>query len=266
MAASNIALARRRLAETRIKLREHAAYLAWLRARAEQRVLYSVGGDPKKLGANDEERKRAMTLALADDAEYQEALQKSRQLEADADRQEADLESAKDERRKWEWSIRERLAAALDGRGIAPENVERQDHEFDEAATEAATVAVQTDISHPFEPDPLPAPAPEEPPADDEWFDAIEDGQIEPETLADPLDIQPCEPTEPETNLAEQFSKIADYQKCIFECETLPQLASVSIDIEIDSALTEADRATLNRAYNARKEELQRRELEAAKR
>jgi hypothetical protein len=265
MAASNIARARRNLTETRIKLREQSACVATARAQAEQRAI-EAAGDEKALGSNETARQRALTIALANDPEYQAALKVMRDLEAAADRQEADLESAKDERRQWEWSIRERLAAALDGRGVASENTDRPDHEFDDTTTEAATATVAAEISDPFEPDPPPAPTVEEPPADDDWFDAIEEGQIEPETLADPLDIQPCEPTEPETNLAEQFSRIADWQKRIGECKTMAELIGLNMDIQMDVALTEEDRNTLNRPYNARKEDLQRRELEAAKR
>lgn len=103
---------RARLADAEIAVREASDALGVEKARSEQRAADAAGGT-KGLGANEDERKRALTLALADDRGYQEALRRLRSAEADRDRQAVQLEAARDARRAQEWAIRLRLADAI---------------------------------------------------------------------------------------------------------------------------------------------------------
>lgn len=226
MAANEIALARRRLSETRIRLGEQTAYLAIAKAQAEQAAI-AAAGDEKALGSNEAARQRALTIALANDAEYQAVVKAVRDLETDADRQQCDLETYQDRRREWEWTIRLRLAEALDGRAISSDEPDRREHEFDDAATAAVVNAVA-----PLDEDNLP----DDPLDMDDLFEAMEKA---PELTTSSLDL------------------IADYRQKILDCATMVDLVNLSMDIQMDEGLTEADRNTLNTPYNARRTELQ---------
>lgn len=115
--ASKLPDLRKRLATAQIGARNEREDLRVLQARAESRAIEAAGGE-KALGSNAESRERALTIALADDAEYQRMLNMARELERLAANLEAELEGEKDLRREQEWAIRLRLAAALDGWGI----------------------------------------------------------------------------------------------------------------------------------------------------
>lgn len=96
---------RLRLAECRATLRAQKDLYELIKAEAIQRA--------QPAGKNAEERARSLTLALMNDASYQGAHARLRATEAELDRVEALLESARDERRASEWQIRMRLADAL---------------------------------------------------------------------------------------------------------------------------------------------------------
>lgn len=106
-----------------------------VKAEAEQRAV-----DAGATGRNAEERGRALTLALARDARYSQALAQLRRAEAEAERLEALLEGARDARRVEEWTIRARLADAL-GSTQSDDTDPTGDAAFDDAATERATQA-----------------------------------------------------------------------------------------------------------------------------
>ena len=148
-----ISSVRRDLVAARIALRNASDELASARAAAEQRAIDAAVAtaragangkkevDPEKaLGANERARERALTLALADDRDYQAVRLRVRGLEEAVDLLEAELEDARDVRREREWEIRARLAEALDGRGVQSDHAEaspEDDVAFDDAAEEA---------------------------------------------------------------------------------------------------------------------------------
>jgi hypothetical protein len=107
---------RTRLTETRITAREAREDFATTRAMAETRIIEKVGGE-KALGANAEARERALLPALRSDDDYIGCLAAVRELEATAERLEAELEGLRDERREREWAVRLRLVQALERRG-----------------------------------------------------------------------------------------------------------------------------------------------------
>lgn len=66
-------------------------------------------------GKNAEDRKRELTVGLAQRPDYQRALDELREAEAAVDRTQALIEIEEDTRREREWRIREWLADALTG-------------------------------------------------------------------------------------------------------------------------------------------------------
>lgn len=68
-------------------------------------------------GKNADDRKRELTVALANDPRHQSALRQLRAAEARIDHVQAQIEAEEDARRDREWSIRARLADALGGTG-----------------------------------------------------------------------------------------------------------------------------------------------------
>lgn len=121
-----IASLRRGVVTRRIDLRSANDREVIARAEAEARAIEAAGGT-KALGANADERERALILALAQDSVYQSVFSLARQIQADAERVEAELEAAEDERRAGEWAIRARLADALDHRGIQSDTASGED-------------------------------------------------------------------------------------------------------------------------------------------
>ena len=105
---------RRELVTSGQACRAAAERLVVAKALAEQRAIDAAGG-AKGLGANEDERKRALVLALAADPGYQAAAAAVRQCESHVARVEAELEILRDRRRAEEWAIRQRLADALLG-------------------------------------------------------------------------------------------------------------------------------------------------------
>lgn len=87
---------------------------------SEDGVIAAAGG-VKALGSNEDERKRALGLALLRDGVYRQTLDDLRQAELERDRAAAALESAKDARRERELLARERIAVALESGRALPE-------------------------------------------------------------------------------------------------------------------------------------------------
>jgi hypothetical protein len=142
MATSDqMAEVRQILTSLKLALKEQLANLPVVKASAEKRVIDAAGGDEKALGSNEAARNRAFTIALNDDVDYQATLGNIRAIEAEIASHEDALEALRDKRRDEEWAIRNRLAAALDGRQITSDEP-RLDSEFDDAATDAAVVAI----------------------------------------------------------------------------------------------------------------------------
>lgn len=126
---------RLRLAECRTTLRQMKDLHEQALAQAEQAAI----DDGRAGGKNAEERARSLTLALMNDASYQAAHTRLREVEAECERVEALLESARDERRASEWQIRARLADALFHAGAQSDGDEpAADSAFDDTYDEQA--------------------------------------------------------------------------------------------------------------------------------
>lgn len=95
------------------------------------------------VGKNAEERKTALTVALASDVAYQRVLAAYRAAEAELIRAEAELEVALDQRRAEEWGVRLALINALDRAGV-PSDAPGDDVSFDDAADEAGAELIET--------------------------------------------------------------------------------------------------------------------------
>lgn len=100
------------LAEAEIRLRDVKDTEARAKLAAEQRAI-TAAGSLKALGSNDDERKRALLVAVAEDPDCLAAQREVRKVEAELSRLGAQLEAWKDERRAKEWEIRSRTADAL---------------------------------------------------------------------------------------------------------------------------------------------------------
>ncbi len=110
---------RQRLAAARIALREVQDHYELINAQAEQRIIDAAGG-AKNLGANAEDRTRALTLALAQDRDHAAALTLLRQAQAEADRLQAEVDDAIDQRRKLDRASRDRASAAIETLALLP--------------------------------------------------------------------------------------------------------------------------------------------------
>jgi hypothetical protein len=129
MDAAHFRELRLRLADRRANLRQAKDLHDQALAQAEQAAI----DDGRAGGKNAEERARSLTLALVNDASYQAAHTRLRGAEAEVDRVEALLESARDERRASEWQIRMRLADALFRGGVQSDEPEpATDSAFDD--------------------------------------------------------------------------------------------------------------------------------------
>jgi len=114
---------RTKLTDRRIELRHNQRRLEDIKRMAEDAIIADVGGE-KGLGPNAEARTRTLAAGLAKEVEYQAGLATVQALQDEIEEGACALENAVDERRDREWAIRERLAAALDGRGIMPRDIE----------------------------------------------------------------------------------------------------------------------------------------------
>lgn len=100
------------LARVKSRLRIANDNLKLEQATREQATIEAAGG-AKALGANAEDRARALTIALGSDKDYQDALKAVRQLEYQCDGIEALIADVVDERRRQEMIVRDKLADAL---------------------------------------------------------------------------------------------------------------------------------------------------------
>lgn len=107
------------LAEARGYLRDAQDALKLAQAQAEQRAIDAANG-PKGIGSNKEDRERALTIALGEDADYGQALSRVRLTEDRIDHLEAELREHEDQRKAAEWAIRAKLADGLFGKTDAP--------------------------------------------------------------------------------------------------------------------------------------------------
>lgn len=105
---------RLRVVETRADLRQQRDLFEQAEAQAEQAAIDAGRAG----GKNAEERERSPVLALMSDPAYQGARSRLRAAEEEAERVEALLESARDERRASEWAVRLKLADALFRAGV----------------------------------------------------------------------------------------------------------------------------------------------------
>lgn len=124
--------ARRALTGCRLALQEARDEYELERARAEQRALIKMNGSA---GRNEEERRRNLTVALAEDEQFIKARRWLRQCEAQVAEAERDLEIALDQRRAEEWGIRLQLVVALDRAGVRSD-APGDDSSIDDAADE----------------------------------------------------------------------------------------------------------------------------------
>lgn len=124
------------IASARLAHSDAQSALKLERARAEQQIITSRGGD---YGKNAEERERTLALALAAHNDYQRVVRAAREAETVLLMLEADLEVYKDARRQEEWSIRAELARAI-GRRVP--GADEGDMGVDEVADEEALVTV----------------------------------------------------------------------------------------------------------------------------
>ena len=104
---------RTELADARTELREAQDAYEDAKAQAEQRIIDAAGG-AKHLGANAEDRARALTLALQDDEDHLHALVRLREAQARVDVAQALLDDAIDARRSEDRASRDRASAALE--------------------------------------------------------------------------------------------------------------------------------------------------------
>jgi len=110
-----LAQLRTHLAELGIQLRADRDAVALARATVEQQTIDDAGGQ-KALGANEDDRTRKLTLAVATSDNVGHWLHQLRDHEAQLDRLNAELSNQLDARRAAEWSIRERTLALLEAR------------------------------------------------------------------------------------------------------------------------------------------------------
>lgn len=104
---------RAQLAAARIALRAQQDHHERITAEAEQRIIDAAGGS-KHLGPNTEDRARALTIALTNDATYTESLMWVRNAQAEVDRLQAEVDDLIDQRRKLDRASRDRASAAIE--------------------------------------------------------------------------------------------------------------------------------------------------------
>ena len=104
---------RTELADARAELRDAQDADDAITAQAEQRIIDAAGG-AKHLGANAEDRARALTLALQDDEDHLHARSRLREAQARVDFAQALLDDAIDARRTEDRASRDRASAALE--------------------------------------------------------------------------------------------------------------------------------------------------------
>ena len=104
---------RRQLVTERAQLRALQEQLRVARAVAEQECITTHGGDPKALGATQQDRERALILFLEAHAVYQQLSGRLAHQERTVEGLQADIEAARDVRREVEGERLDRYIAAL---------------------------------------------------------------------------------------------------------------------------------------------------------
>lgn len=139
-----IAELEREIAAVRSHFRDATRNLEVAKAKAEQRAIVAAGGI-KALGSNEDERKRALVLALAEDTAYQELVERHADIQHRLERFEADLRGVEAHRRESEWQTRQQLAGTLAAQRITSDQADRSgDGAFDDAALEHSIRVVET--------------------------------------------------------------------------------------------------------------------------
>ena len=111
---------RQQLAEARIGLRLAQDVYDVVKAQAAQRIIDAAGG-AKNMGANADDRDRALTIALAADEECMIAQGTTRDYQAQVDRAQAHVDDEIDLRRMLDRASRDRLSTALEAVSIHAE-------------------------------------------------------------------------------------------------------------------------------------------------
>lgn len=96
----------------RASVRKAERLLKLAEAQAEQRVI-DAAGDPKALGSNETDRRRALLLAIERDADYTDARAQYEALLAHKERLEAQLANHTETLKERELVVRDRLATAM---------------------------------------------------------------------------------------------------------------------------------------------------------
>jgi hypothetical protein len=143
--ATQIADARKRLAEATIEHRNALAVQANQESLAIQRAITAAG--EAGLGSSDKVRDRNIAIALANDAEYQAAIATALALGGVVERVQAELKCLEDQRREAEWAIRERFAPVFAGRDAPDEQHHPEDQMLD-VAIDRMTLTTATANGH----------------------------------------------------------------------------------------------------------------------
>jgi hypothetical protein len=104
---------RRLLVEERARLRALQEQVRTSRAEAEQECIDGRGGDPKALGATQQDRERALVLFLNAHPRYQRHCQQAAHQERAVEAIQAEIEAARDVRREVEGERLDRYIQAL---------------------------------------------------------------------------------------------------------------------------------------------------------
>jgi hypothetical protein len=123
------------LASARMALRAAQDSYKLATACAEQRAIAALNGS---VGKNEDERKRNLLLALAQDVAHTQSLTGLRSAEFAVDRLEAAIERQRDARREQEWAIRLRMVEVLEARAVYPDEGEPMDSVLDDEIADAA--------------------------------------------------------------------------------------------------------------------------------
>jgi chromosome segregation ATPase len=132
MYAETLAPLRTQLADSEKRQRNTEREIYRAKAEAEQRILAEKGGE-KALGSNAEAQKRALSALVEADPVYAALAQTRFDVENEVAHLRAQVAGIEDQRREWEWTIRERLATALLRRDAPDEQHHPEDGVWDAA-------------------------------------------------------------------------------------------------------------------------------------
>jgi hypothetical protein len=138
---------RRHLAAMEIALKQAKDEYEQVKAYRERKAIGELNGSA---GKNEEERRRNLAVALAEDVVYQEALGQLRDAEANVTTAQAELEIANDQRRAEEWGIRLQMTITLDRQRIFPDSsddLEMAQAAIDEAVAEPVYQSISGELA-----------------------------------------------------------------------------------------------------------------------